>query len=887
MMRRFDVGECDNPTAWDNPLCLEMVGTRSDTRVLAYENARDVCKSQTYGVDKGLLPWPRSALEAMSFVGYARARGIYAFWAHHPVAEAAETTEDYVEMHWYGVDKRPFKYPKGETRCVLIDTLVGDMQSSMFARLQPCGMRRADGVMCEQASAAPPPPPGQSAPPPPPPPPPMIRERSLRSYVSKEVLPRTHLVCTTLVDGSLLRRVCLDTLKEMSRRQVIGFVAGVIPLCEPKLCFGGCDSDDGWHNCKLPECADSPCKDFLVNACPSGLQDEITRVYNKVCGVGVDSEAISPLPPPPPPPPPFPTSPKPLFPPSPPPSDYLKDPRLEFRHKPDVVSSLGTAEQAFMSDCMPIDYEVCKKVVEAYAGAQFPDVPEAKTLRLNSPCEGSFGADMKTTEDFDCFIGCSFGSQGGGTYTMYKDYTQSGRAKYNGYRCNEADQDYCVCYNAAPPPPNMRPPPMPIELQDWAIVNDRPRTESMEDKSKALAGAFVREFASRSCSPNRGDLVLCISRSVPSVRFGTRQVCPQMRVSSRRSSACNRSSGRRCAIDATSFSPASTTAITSESATASILSAHTTTDTTVQSSATVASTRPTVATIATRQPSAASIAATTVSATTVSPATLAPTITTFAAESTSSTFSPPPPSPPPPPPQAPPPPALPRMTAQEFNSSTLVERCCAVLPSIDNAADACKWKCPCSSCYVYDADIMLLQSQTTYDRECRQAMGKTGLAIDFMTDQTVGKVWYGRCTTTPPAPPPAPPPPPPPVVFQEVCFNGCRNFDGSNDHEQFPNWKDLLEDDVPDKQTLLQADFNDLDRWRISDLSNNGVCNDGGGDGNTQESRDCNTGLLTTKHPITMIRREARLVTSVGIAKIVGLGTLQKRVELRMRIKSA
>ena len=153
MMRRFDPDECESPTPWDNPLCLEMVGARSDTRVLAHENAHDVCKSGVEGSERGLLPWPRSPLEAMAFTGYARARGIYSFWAHHPVAEAVHEEQ---QLHWVGADNQPFVYGKGETRCVLIDTLVGDRLSSMFARLQPCGMRRADGVVCEQASAHPP-----------------------------------------------------------------------------------------------------------------------------------------------------------------------------------------------------------------------------------------------------------------------------------------------------------------------------------------------------------------------------------------------------------------------------------------------------------------------------------------------------------------------------------------------------------------------------------------------------------------------------------------------------------------------------------------------------------------------------------------------------------
>ena len=32
----------------------------TDTRVLAHENAFDVCKAQTTGVDRGLLPWPNA-----------------------------------------------------------------------------------------------------------------------------------------------------------------------------------------------------------------------------------------------------------------------------------------------------------------------------------------------------------------------------------------------------------------------------------------------------------------------------------------------------------------------------------------------------------------------------------------------------------------------------------------------------------------------------------------------------------------------------------------------------------------------------------------------------------------------------------------------------------
>lgn len=56
--------------------------------------------------------------QAFSMVGYARERGVYAFWAQKPIANQARQL-----THWSGIDGKPFYYPgNNDKRCILVAT---------------------------------------------------------------------------------------------------------------------------------------------------------------------------------------------------------------------------------------------------------------------------------------------------------------------------------------------------------------------------------------------------------------------------------------------------------------------------------------------------------------------------------------------------------------------------------------------------------------------------------------------------------------------------------------------------------------------------------------------------------------------------------------------
>lgn len=116
-------------------------------RVLDYGAARASCRQ---GKGAPRLPRPRSSLEAFSFLGYARERGVHAFWAEKPLRRATRQL-----THWSGLDGKPFYVEAGERRCVLVATEDEDVHGFMYARMVPCTARLADGVICESGQAAP------------------------------------------------------------------------------------------------------------------------------------------------------------------------------------------------------------------------------------------------------------------------------------------------------------------------------------------------------------------------------------------------------------------------------------------------------------------------------------------------------------------------------------------------------------------------------------------------------------------------------------------------------------------------------------------------------------------------------------------------------------
>lgn len=166
---------------------------------------------------------------------------------------------------------------------MLIDTKPGHGSTHMFARLEPCAARRADGLVCEASQAAPAPPPGAGAGAtgagahwrdPAPPPPPAIRAKSIRHFVNTKVRPLTEAICTEATEGRSHRAVCLEMAEMLSEWRVAGYVPGVVGFCEPEACWHSCagasgTDGDGWRDCRFAECADTPCLEFLLRCAPS------------------------------------------------------------------------------------------------------------------------------------------------------------------------------------------------------------------------------------------------------------------------------------------------------------------------------------------------------------------------------------------------------------------------------------------------------------------------------------------------------------------------------------------------------------------------------------------------------------------------------------------
>ena len=115
---------------------------RTDTRVLTFDEAVSACK---HGKGKANLARPVNMLEAFSYLGYARERGLTSFWSDKlPEGEI---------MQWSSPDGTNLNVSAGERRCVLVSTTSTDIHGAMFAELRPCHARLADGVICESAMA--------------------------------------------------------------------------------------------------------------------------------------------------------------------------------------------------------------------------------------------------------------------------------------------------------------------------------------------------------------------------------------------------------------------------------------------------------------------------------------------------------------------------------------------------------------------------------------------------------------------------------------------------------------------------------------------------------------------------------------------------------------
>lgn len=343
----------------------------------------------------------------------------------------------------------------------------------MFARLEPCASRRADGLVCEAAATAPPPPPGSTDShwrDPAPPPPPSIHGRSLRMFVDKEVRPRTRAICSEATEGRTHREACLEMAQMLSTWRISGFISGLVGFCEPSACWHSCDGTsstdpDGFGDCKFAECADAPCLDFLLRECEEQLHPEMHRLYDGAC------KLVPPSPPSPPSPPPSPPySPPP--PGAPPPPPFVLFTQRE-----------AATERTWDVDCEPVSYDDCRVIQEEYSMSNLGSPRQvAATL---ATCEGAEGEQH-------CFRGCAYGGAQGAIYTFLLERHEAELGPNNPKRCATSLLPYCACKQAPPPPPAARPPPPGhLDIQDYKFVPGVPGA----DGTLAYNGAFIKALA--------------------------------------------------------------------------------------------------------------------------------------------------------------------------------------------------------------------------------------------------------------------------------------------------------------------------------------------------------------------------------------------------------
>ena len=430
----------------DSPLCIGMPATRDDSRILSHADAAAIAYEVPYDRHPAPgargLPLPRTTVEAMSMVAFARQQGVYAFWAASPNTEAGD-----VVLHWITEGGDNLVYKQGESRCILVSSGVGPTER-MYARLRPCDGKLASGILTVAAAAAPPPPPGVTVqhwydPVRAPPPPPSIKRASFEVFVRKQIRPRVEAICEGGLEGLQHQEVCLAVANTLATYQPIYGAGIAAPFCE-RICWHSCKgdshvggADDGFLECPSEGCAQDSCLDFLLKECPPVQSAQIQSLYDKTCSLAPPSPPHPPYSPPPPP------NVAPSPPPPPPPAPYFEQ-RTKF------------GEQDYDPNCTLVDYATCRGIVADYAR----DFGTADVLKVStSPCEG-------LTDEPGCFLGCQYGSPNGGIYRFLLPDMEAEFGNKNPKRCKYAEMPYCACANPASPPPFAFPPPPPLTFSE-------------------------------------------------------------------------------------------------------------------------------------------------------------------------------------------------------------------------------------------------------------------------------------------------------------------------------------------------------------------------------------------------------------------------------------
>ena len=466
---------CHNPTpGFADELCIQLPTTRYDTRVLTHADATAIAAQtpRDPAPGSGGLPHPRTQLEAGFLIALARREGIFSFWAASP-----DNSNGAVVTHWFTEGGSPLVYGANEFRCILIASATSSTSSKMYAYLEPCDAKMADGVVTIAAAAAPPPPPGATTasffdPQKAPPPPPSIKAHALSIYRRETIFGYTEAVCAGAVaEGHAHRSVCLAFLEQIGKFQFLYGYGTTAPLCM-SVCWHGCDGahvggseDDSFANCKDPECATTPCLDFLLRECPPILASKINTKYKETC------EIVPPSPPNPPGLPPSPPSP-PVSPSPRPPPPVLK-----------YVERFREQELDSDANCELVTYEMCQEVIRQFAATQGPAYSDKMRI-TTSQCE-------ETDVEVDCFVGCAYGSTSGGTYRFLVDGIDSN--EFTRPRCKLSIHPRCACANQAAPPPFLFPPPPPTRFtEEWTITHVPDRITA--DSSKGHVGVMSQRL---------------------------------------------------------------------------------------------------------------------------------------------------------------------------------------------------------------------------------------------------------------------------------------------------------------------------------------------------------------------------------------------------------
>jgi hypothetical protein len=359
-------------------------------------------------------------------------------------------------------------YNQGEFRCILVWSASSSVATKMYASLESCDSKRADGVLLVAAAAAPPPPPGATTrsyfdPQHAPPPPPSMTRHAISIYKRETIVPLTEAVCDGKAgEGHVHREICSNFLSKTGKFQLI-FGVGIRAVLCSDFCFHSCDGDyvggqdhDSFDHCKRSECASSSCLDFLLRECPPILNDAINAKYQATCTLA----------------PPSPPAPAPLPLPPPTPSPRPPPPALKYAER------FRDAELDEDPDCELVTYDVCQEIIRQFAAQN--SGYSTHMLVTTSKCEG---IDVES----DCFVGCSYGSKTGGTYRFLLEDDDEFTRK----RCKMSEHPRCACSNFFSPPPSMFAPPPPTRFtEEWRPVqlpNDR-------DTSKGAVSAMKQRL---------------------------------------------------------------------------------------------------------------------------------------------------------------------------------------------------------------------------------------------------------------------------------------------------------------------------------------------------------------------------------------------------------